>query len=120
MRYLLFGVWLALLLAVGLAWMHERYSLASLPSTGQTAIHGFEQHLGAYRFSVWGYDADIFGIPNPDLIGPAVIRNVYFCGGTCTPVVGDDVVICPDCGTASNVPTQNVQVNNGVMIQVNQ
>lgn len=79
MRYLLFGVWLALLLAVGLAWMHERYSMASLPYTGQTKIHGFEQHLGAYRFSVWGYDADIFGIPNPDLIGPARLTPRLCC-----------------------------------------
>lgn len=99
MRYPLFGVWLALLLAVGLAWMHERYSGPDRLSVGELRV---PRDTRCY----------IFEGPGPDLGFDATWDH---CSALIDALNDGEMI-----GGEQTITTQDVQVNNGVMIQVNQ
>lgn len=123
MRYLLFGVWLALLLAAGLAFVHEQLTLEEYRLIVPTMYGEILCHIDALQmldmadrgYSVTWYGDYVFddtpvwhAISCTDAItitGPVVLTGVSTPSG-------------PRCFERD--ATQNVQVNNGVMIQVNQ
>lgn len=128
MRYLLFGVWLALLLAVGLAFVHEQSTLEGYRLIVGTMYGEILCHIDALQMldmADSGYSVTWYGdYVYDDTPVNGVTFHRYYCKGPCVPLAttwtnAEGNWVDAETGKPL-VPTQNVQVNNDVMIQVNQ